>query len=159
MALSLAVLIVPIALLLIFYRVVLRGDSPADVDPGPAIQEAQHAQVFPVAVPRLSDKWHVSAATFRRAADGATLRLGYVDPDKNPVQLVQSSVPPETLLPAELGSAAQPVSTFRAADGVWRRYDTRPGEQALVLPGAGRTIVIVGSTDAKNLQTLATSLS
>jgi hypothetical protein len=75
------------------------------------------------------------------------------------VQLVESSVPAETLLPAELGSTSNQVGTFRAAGGVWRLYDSRPGEQALVLGDTGRTIVIAGRTDVKNLQTLATSLS
>jgi hypothetical protein len=159
MVMSLAILIVPIALLLIFYRVVLHGDDPTNVDPSPTIQEAQHAQLFPVAVPKLSDKWAVSAATFTHAATGATLRIGYVDEDKHPVQLVESSVPAETLLPAELGSTSKQVGTFRAAGGVWRLYDSRPGEQALVLGDTGRTIVIAGRTDVKNLQTLATSLS
>jgi hypothetical protein len=159
MALSLAVLIIPIVLLLVFYRVVLRGDAPTDVDPAPTIQEAQQAQLFTVAVPKPSGKWHVQAATFQRAAAGATLRIGYVDPDKNPLQLVESSVKPETLLPQELGSAAKPVGTFRAAGGIWRQYDARPGEQALVLSDTSRTIVIVGRAGIKNMQTLASSLT
>src|SRR5262245_44569191 len=101
MVLSLAVLLVPIALLLIFYRVVLSGDAPVTVDPTATIQEAQQAAAFTVAVPAgLGDDWHTSTATFQRQTTGATLRLGYVDPDKDPVQLVESSVPPATLLPA-----------------------------------------------------------
>jgi hypothetical protein len=159
MALSLAVLIVPIALLLIFYRLVLSGDSPVTVDAAPTIQEAQQAAVFPVAVSQgLGDDWHTSSATFSRQPNGATLRIGYVDKDKDPVQLVQSSVPAATLLPAELSTDAKPAGTFRAANGVWRRYDGRPGEKALVLAEQNRTIVVVGRTDVANLQTLAASL-
>jgi hypothetical protein len=158
MALSLAVLIVPIALLLIFYRVVLSGDAPVTVDPAPTIKEAQ--AVFPVAVPTgLGDDWHVSTATFRREATGATLRLGYVDPDKDPVQLVESTVPAATLLPAELTASAKPLGNFRAPTGVWRIYNGRPGEQALVLGEQSRTIIVVGKTDVKNLEELVTSLS
>ena len=108
MALSLAVLIVPIALLLIFYRVVLSGDSPVTVDPAPALQSARQANAFPVVVPQgLGDDWHVSSATFGRRADGATLRIGYVDPDDDPVQLIESSVPAATLLPVELSKSAK----------------------------------------------------
>src|SRR3954466_6413249 len=40
MALSLFVLLVPIALLLTFYRVVLSGDAPVNVDPTATFQEA-----------------------------------------------------------------------------------------------------------------------
>jgi hypothetical protein len=160
MALSLAVLLVPIALLLTFYRVVLDGDAPVTVDPTSTIQEAQQAHLFPVAVPTgLSKDWHVSDATFRRLDGGATLRIGYVDPDKDPVQLVESSVSPDKVLPAELGDTAKPSGTFRSENRAWRLYAARPGEQALVLTETGRTIVIVGKTDTRNLETLASSLS
>jgi Protein of unknown function (DUF4245) len=106
----------------------------------------------------LDGDWHVSSANFRRAEGGATLRIGYVDPDKDPIQLVESSVPTDTLLPAELSRDAKPTGTFRAANGVWRLYDARPGEQALVLADQSRTLVVVGKTDAKNLEALAGSL-
>jgi len=160
MALSLAVLLVPIALVLIFYRVVLSGDSPVAVDPAPALESARAAGAFPVAAPAgLGDDWHVTSATFRRADDGATLRLGYVDPDDDPVQLLQSSVPPATLLPAELTAEAEAKGTVRTAMGAWRVYDGRPGETALVLTGTGRTVIVVGSTDTENLTAMAESLS
>ena len=158
MVMSLGILVVPIALLLVFYRVVLSGDAPVTVDPAPAIQEAQAA--FAVAVPTgLGDDWHVTTATFKRAATGATLRIGYADPDKDPVQLVESTVPTASLLPVELSTSAKPLDVFRAANGVWRRYDARPGEQALVLADQSRTLIVVGRTDVKNLQQLASSLS
>lgn len=157
MVLSLGVLVVPIALLLIFYRVVLSGDAPLTVDPAPTIQEAQTA--FTVAVPTgLGDDWHVTAATFKREAAGATLRLGYADPDKDPIQLLESTVPAASLLPAELTTSAKPLENFRAANGVWRLYDGRPGEQALVLADPSRTIIVVGRTDVRNLRALASSL-
>jgi hypothetical protein len=159
MVLSLAVLVVPIALLLIFYRVVLSGDAPVTVDPMPKFQEAQLAKAFPVAVPAgLGDDWSVSSATFTRQSGGATLRIGYVDPHKSPVQLVESSVASSTLLPAELTAKAKPLTEFRAANGVWRLYTGRPGEQALVLADASRTIIVVGRTDVSNLEHLASSL-
>jgi hypothetical protein len=159
MVLSLAVLIVPIALLLIFYRVVLSGDAPVAIDPSPKIQEAQLAKAFPVAVPTgLGDDWHAASATFTKQSGGSTLRIGYVDPDKDPIQLVESSVVSSTLLPAELTTKAKPLSDFRAANGVWRLYDGRPGEQALVLADESRTIIVVGKTDVSNLEHLASSL-
>jgi hypothetical protein len=159
MAMSLAVLIIPIALLLIFYRTVLSGDAPISVDPAPTIRQAQQAGIFPVAVPQgLGDDWHSSSAVFKRQPDGATLRLGYVDPDKDPIQLVQSSVPPDTLLPAELSKKAEAQGNFRSATGVWRVYQARPGEQALVLVEQNRTIIVVGSTAMANLEQLASSL-
>jgi hypothetical protein len=159
MAMSLAVLLIPIALLLTFYRVVLSGDAPVTIDPAPAIQEARQANAFTVVVPQgLSEDWHTSSATFTRRPEGATLRIGYVDPDDDPVQLVQSSLPAATLLPAELTRDAKQLGPFRAPNGVWRLYDARPGEKALVLSDGVRTIIVVGRTDERNLQTLAASL-
>jgi hypothetical protein len=160
MAISLLVLLIPIALLLGFYRLVLDGDKPVSVDPAPTLQEAQEAKLFPVAVPGdLGGDWHVSSATFQRLSNGATLRIGYVDPDDNGLQLIESSVPPATLLPAELGSAPKQVDVYRSAARMWRLYDARPGEQALVLGETGRTVIVVGSTDAANLEKLASALS
>src|SRR5262249_20595646 len=128
MVMSLAVLLVPIALLLIFYKFVLSGDAPVTVDPSSTIQEALDAKIFPIAVPAgLGDHWAVSSATFAKQANGATLRIGYVDPDKDGVQLVESSVPAATLLPAELTTNAKPQTNFRAANGVWRLFSGRPG--------------------------------
>jgi hypothetical protein len=160
MALSLAILLIPIALLLVFYRVVLGGDSPVTVDPGPVLEEARAAAVFPVAVPGgLGKDWQVSNATFRRATDGATLRLGYAGPGDDPIQLVESNVAPEKLLPAELGTTAQRSEAFRSAGRTWQLYTARPGEHALVLTEPNRTIIVVGETDTKNLETLASALS
>jgi hypothetical protein len=160
MALSLVVLLVPIALLLGFYRLVLNGDQPVAVDPAPAIAEARTVAAFPVLVPvGLAADWRVSTATFRRTADGATLRIGYVDPKDDPVQLLQSSVPFDTLIPAELGSAAAPGGVVRTGERTWQRYDARPGEAALVLSEKGRTVIVVGATEPGQLQTLAAALS
>ncbi len=159
MAMSLLVLLVPIALLLTFYRVVLGGDSPVAVDPEPALREARSAAVFPVLAPvGLGDDWHVASATWRREAEGATLRLGYVAPDDDAALLIESSVPPEKLLPVQLGRNAEPRGIFRDGERAWRAYDARPGETALVLAEQGRTIIIVGTTDEENLRTLADSL-
>ncbi|GIF24484.1 hypothetical protein BJ973_007963 [Actinoplanes tereljensis] len=160
MLMSLGVLLVPIALLLVIYRTLLSGDAPITVDPSSAIQEAQKAAAFPVLTPQgLGDDWHTSSATFRRQTGGATLRLGYVAPDKDPVQLVESSVPTASLLPGELGGDSKPLGNFRTGDGVWTVYDARPGEKALVLASPTRTIVVVGKTDVEHLEALASALA
>ncbi|WP_084557965.1 DUF4245 domain-containing protein [Couchioplanes caeruleus] len=159
MVMSLAVLLVPIALLLIFYRLVLDGDKPISVDAEPTLQQARAAKVFPVSEPRLGADWHVQTATFKQEQGGATLRLGYADPDGEPLQLVESSVATATLIPAELGKEPEAVGTYRAGARTWQRYDARPGENALVLLEKGRTIIVVGKAESANLEKLASSLS
>ena len=159
MAMSLLVLLVPIALLLAFYRLVLGGDSPIAVDPQPALQQARAAAVFPVLVPTgLGDDWHVTSASWRSEPEGGTLRLGYVAPDDDSALLVQSSVAPEQLLPEQLGEQAEPRGTFRDGERAWRAYDARPGEIGLVLTEQGRTVILLGTTDEENLEELAASL-
>ncbi|RZU50227.1 uncharacterized protein DUF4245 [Krasilnikovia cinnamomea] len=160
MVISLAVLLVPIALVLIFYRVVLDGDAPRSIDPGPTIQQAQAASVFPVAEPRgLGDDWHVASATWRREATGATLRLGYVAPGDAPVQLIESSVPAETLLPRELGRTLAPHGFYQNAGRAWQRYAAGAETQALVLLEKNRSVIVLGQADVRQLEKLAASLS
>ena len=158
MLLSLLVLLVPIALLLTFYRVMLNGDAPITVDPSSSIQQA--AKDFPVARPTgLGDDWHVSSARVTRADGGVTLRIGYVDPDDDPVLLTQGTVPAATMVPAEVGAEGKRTGAFRTAARTWTVYTGRPGETALVFTEQSRTIVIVGRTEQKNLETLAAALS
>ncbi|WIM95897.1 DUF4245 domain-containing protein [Actinoplanes oblitus] len=157
MALSLLVLIVPIALLLVFYRVVLSGDEPLTVDPGSSIEVA--SKEFTVLKPTgLGDDWRVSAATFKRESGGATLRIGYVDPADDPVQLVESTVPADTLVPAEVGREGKRTGAFRTDAHAWMVYSGRPGETALILTEGDRTVLIVGKSSEANLEKLAASL-
>jgi hypothetical protein len=160
MALSLGILLVPIVLVLLFYRVVLDGDKPVSVKNAEStIQQARSAAVFPVAVPQgLGDDWHTVSATFKRDTDGATLRLGYVDPDDDPLLLVVSSVPTEKLLPVELGANPKGVSTYSDGARTWQRYEARKGENALLLLDKGRTIIVVGKAESKSLESFASSL-
>jgi hypothetical protein len=159
MALSLLVMLVPIALLLGFYRVVLGGDDPVLVDPAPTVAQARTTNAFPVAEPvGLTKGWRTVSASFRRTDDGATLRVGYLSPDDAGVQLVQSSVPAERLLPAELAGGSQPQGSVEVAGGTWQRYSTRAGEQAFVLLEPNRTVIVVGSAREDDLRHLAAAL-
>ncbi|WP_305785089.1 DUF4245 domain-containing protein [Symbioplanes lichenis] len=159
MALSLAVLLVPIALGIFFYQFFLDGNKPVTYDARPTLESARAAALFPVSEPQgLSDDWHVQSATFKRESTGATLRLGYSDPDASPVLLVESSVPTATLIPAELGENPQATATVRVGARAWQQYDGRPGETALVLLEKGRTILVIGSAKSDELEKFAAAL-
>ncbi|MFI5833752.1 DUF4245 domain-containing protein [Micromonospora sp. NPDC051300] len=159
MVLSLLILLVPIALLIAFYRGFLGGDSPVTVDPAPALDQARSANAFPVAAPTgLGDDWRTVNARFQTAADGATLRIGYVTPEGRGAQLLESNIPAEKLLPAEL-SDGQPQGPADLPDGLsWQRYTARGNEQALVLLEPNRTVIVVGDARESELRKLATSL-
>ncbi|MFJ6195201.1 DUF4245 family protein [Micromonospora sp. NPDC092111] len=159
MALSLLVLLVPIALLLAFYRGFLGGEQPTTVDAAPAYEQARAASVFPVSEPAgLGSGWRTVSASFRTVADGANLRVGYLTPEGRGAQLVQSSVPPERLLPAELTAEGQPQGPADLGGANWQRYTGRGNEQALVLLEPGRTVIVVGDARDNELRELAGSL-
>jgi hypothetical protein len=159
MAMSLLVLLVPILLLLALYRIVLGGDEPVPVDPAPAVAQARASNAFPVSEPaNLHGGWRPVSAAFQSADAGRTLRIGYVSPEGRGIQLVQSNVPPEQLLPAELTSNGQAQGVTEVAGRDWQRYSARPGERALVLLEERRTVVIVGDAAEGELRSLAGAL-
>jgi hypothetical protein len=158
MALSLLVLLVPIVLLLAFYRGFLGGDEPATVDPAPAVEEARAANAFPVSTPAgLTSDWRTVSARYQTEPGGATLRIGYLTPEGRGAQLVESNVPAEKLLPAEL-SGGQPQGTADLPGGRWQRYTARGNDQALVLLEPTRTVIVVGDAGDIELRQLAAAL-
>lgn len=160
MALSLLVLLVPIALLLGFYRMVLDADEPVVVDPAPAIAEARSANAFPVSEPvGLGGDWLAVSASFRRAEGGRTLRIGYVTPQGGGLQVVQSNVPVERLLPVELTGGARSQGAAQLSGRTWQRYTARAGERALVLLEPDRTVIVIGVVAESELHHLAGKLA
>ncbi|MFG1952205.1 DUF4245 domain-containing protein [Micromonospora sp. NPDC048830] len=159
MAISMLVLLIPIALLLAFYRGLLGGDQPATVDPASALDQARAAQAFPVAQPAgLGSDWRTVSASYRSAEGGSNLRIGYLTPEGGAAQVVQSDVPPERLLPAELTAEAQPQGPTEVGGRSWQRYTARGNEQALVLLEPDRTVIVVGDARENELRQLAASL-
>ena len=160
MAISLLVLLVPIALLLAFYRGFLGGDQATTVDPAPAIEQAQAANTFPVSQPQgLGSGWRTVSARYQTVDGGANLRIGYLTPEGRGVQLLQSNVPAERLLPAELTDQSQPQGPTEVAGRVWQRYTARGNQQALVLLEPTRTVIVVGDARDNELRGLAGALN
>ena len=160
MVISLLVLLVPLFLVVLFYRVVLGGDQPVGVDPAPTIAVARAAGAFPVAEPTgLEGGWRTVSARYQPGADGALLRLGYLTPGGDGVQLVQGDLPADRLLPQELTKKARPDGQVDLSGTIWRRYLARPGERALVLLEPARTVIVIGSASESDLRTLAGAAS
>jgi hypothetical protein len=158
MVMSLLVLLVPVLVLVGGYQLVAGRTQPTEVDPSSAFIAAQSAG-FEVAQPAgLEPGWVPVSAVFRNLEDGATLRLGYVTPDGDNVQLVQSTVPAPRLLAAELSDDAAPVGTVAVDGTAWQRYPGRSGEVALVLMEGDRTVLVVGQASESELRALAASL-
>lgn len=159
MALSLLVLLVPLALLAAFLGFARGGDQATVQDPGPAIARARAAARFPVEAPAgLGEGWRSVSAVFHQAENGATLRIGYLTPGDDGVLLVVSDVPAEELLVNELGDRARQRGSTAVGGRDWQRYDARAGETALVLLEPGRTVVVQGRAPIEDLRTLAAAI-
>jgi hypothetical protein len=158
MAVSMLVLLVPIALLLLFYRLVLDGDDPVTVDPAPTVAAARAADVFPISEPAGLRDWTPVSASWQEVDGGRALRIGYVSPDGGGVQLIETNAPVQSFLPAELSAEAQPQGDTQIAGKSWQIYTARPGERALVLLEPDRTVYVVGAAAEEELRELAGSL-
>ncbi len=160
MALSIAVLIIPIFLLLGAYRVFFAGDDPIAVDSSQTYATAKHDAPFPVLEPTGAPAgWTSISSSIRKVSDGWVLRVSYVPPAKTGVQLVESSRPVNALLADELGSAAQPGGLESLGGRAWRMYPSvHSGARALVMVDTGRTTIVTGTVSDSDLRAFAASL-
>jgi hypothetical protein len=155
MALSMLVLLVPVFLLVGFYRYLGHEDPPA-VDTTEVYGSVGRAGQFtPLKPTDLPQGWRIASATF---TDGV-LRIGVTAPSDGAMQLVESAQPAATLVPSIVGTggkAGEPVA-INGTD--WQRHnDGRPGERALIQTTGGRTVIIFGRATDSQLQRLAASL-
>jgi Protein of unknown function (DUF4245) len=159
MALSLIVLLIPLALIVGIFR--LRGgEDVVVVDPSAAIGQARASELFPVAAPEgLGSEWRPISANFSAENGTGVLRVGYLTPDDGTVQLLETNEDPQALLPREFGPDGEPTGTVDVDGTVWRSYRVRGGEQALVLTTSDRTIVVQGRASAQELRDLAAAVS
>ncbi|GGK16547.1 hypothetical protein GCM10010124_06440 [Pilimelia terevasa] len=159
MVLSLVVLLVPILLFAVVYRVFQDGDAPVAVDAAAVVDQARRAGDFPPAPPAvLPAGWRAASATYTRGQDWGALRIGYVAASGTGLQLVESDRPVAELLGAELG-ASRPAGVVPVAGRPWQRYPGRPGEEALVLLTPARTLLVLGPVAAPDAAVLAGSLT
>lgn len=160
MALSIAVLLVPILLVVAFCQATGAERAPT-VDPGPVWTAARDADRFAVRVPQgLPDGWRVTRAVAPRGDGGAlTVRVSYETPAGEFAQLVESDLDAAGLLADELGGPRAAGGTVEVAGTPWQRYPgRRDGETALVLLGGGATYLVTGSAGVDELRTLAAAL-
>ncbi|GAA2589846.1 hypothetical protein GCM10010399_19910 [Dactylosporangium fulvum] len=155
MALSMIVLLVPVFLLVVFYRF-LGNEEPPAVDTTEVYGSVQRADQFTALKPEgLPSGWRIASATF---TDGV-LRLGVTAPDDGAMQVVESTKPTSVLVTDVIGPSAKPGETITVNNLSWQRYsEGRPGEHALVQVTDHRTIIVVGHATDAQLQRLAESL-
>jgi hypothetical protein len=149
MALSLAVLLVPILLIIAIGRFFYGDTTTATVDPQLALQGAARASMQPIPAATAPEGWKIVSALFK---DGV-LRIGYVDKSNQGVQLVQGTT--LDLVNSELGDDARPSGEVSAAGQTWSKWDARNGISALTRKDGATTIIIMGTVPSGELATLA----
>jgi hypothetical protein len=153
MALSLAVLLVPILLIIAVARFFYGDTTTTTVDPGVALSAAARASMAPLPQPAAPDGWKIVNARFQQGV----LRIGYVTAQQRGVQLVQSATTAPAFVRAELTDAGRQAGQTRVAGQTWQRWTGRPGESALVRQAGGTTIIVVGAVGETDLATLASA--
>lgn len=139
MALSLAVLLVPVLLLVLGYRLFYGWDTAVTVDPTPAIESAGRASFAPL--PGMAPEgWQTVTATY---ADGV-LRIGYLDPDNDGARLVQTRKAADVLVKDEFDGKATADGEQVVGTVTWQRHRGPDGEQALVRTAGNTTTMLVG---------------
>ena len=158
MALSLIVLLIPVAIVVAIFRFG-GGEQTVVVDPSTAIARAKTDAGFGVLVPTdLPAAWQTVSASYRRVSDGAVLRIGFVTSSGGALQLIETDERFETVIDRELSDHRQPLDPVTLAGRSWQSYDVRAGERALVLTEPDRTVVVIGRADAAEVNALASAL-
>lgn len=153
MALSLAVLLVPILLIIAIGRFFYGDTTTATVDPELALQGATRASMQPIPAAEAPDGWKIVSAQFK---DGV-LRIGYLNRSDEGVQLVQGTA--LDLVSAELGDDARPTGELQAAGTTWSKWDARNKISALTRTAGPTTIIVLGSVPSAELAVLAEAVT
>jgi hypothetical protein len=158
--LSLAALLIPIAIMVGVYKYFFTGEAPVRVDASQTYATARHDAGYPILEPSgLPSGWTTTGSTFDKVSDGSVLRVAYVAPSRTGLQLVESNRPVNSLLPDELGTNAQPGDLVTLGGQQWRSYPVaRDGNRALVLAENGHTTVVIGIVSDADLRTFALAL-
>jgi hypothetical protein len=158
MVISLLVLLVPVVLFVGVYQVLAGRNQPVAVDPAPALAAASAAGMEVTVPDGLPAGWVPVSAVFQPGPAGGTVRVGYVTPDGGSVQLLQSTLPAERLLPAELPEPSTPAGHVDISGRSWQTYPPQHGERALVLLQPEQTTIVRGVTSRAELRELAAAL-
>lgn len=142
------------------------GTEVTEIDPAPAIAQAQARAPFDLLVPAttgpgaLADGWRATSTRIDAGASDAdpfSFRIGYVTPAGQYAMVLQSNDAPAAVL-ASVGPTAGAAS--ETIDGqAWARTQTsRRGEIVLTRTDGPATLLVTGSASLSELSALAASL-
>ena len=137
-------------------------DPVREVDTSSAQRAVSQVASYQLLVPRgLSDDWRPTSvrtdAGQAQPGDPVTLQIGWLTPAEEYAGYVTSDDPEAAALTDVLDDAT-PDGTEQIDGAEWQRLTTRRGETALTRAEGTATLLITGSADDTELQTLAGSL-
>lgn len=158
MALSLAVLLVPILVGFGLWQYLTSDRQVNTVDTAPVFTQARNSGAFPVAVPTgLPKGWKATSAAAQGTGATPSLRIGYITPSGGFAQLVEQGRRPGAARPAP-PSGMTPAGARVIAGHDWVRFTGGKNQTTLERVEDKRVIQLVGQTDEKELATLGASL-
>lgn len=118
---------------------------------------------FPVRDPDVPRRWRANSASTGPVGRGESaevvVRVGWVTPAGNYVQLSQSGGRPADVLVTETGQEEAPRATgsVEVGDVTWTNYPGRRDEEAWVVELDGAVLLITGSAPESEFRQLATA--
>jgi hypothetical protein len=159
MAKAVLVILVPVAILVALYVYFFGGNNVIAVDPSDAYAAARASSRFAVSEPAsLPSGWRPISAQFDPGTQ-ATLRVGYIAPDGNGVQLIETNRPAAKFISSELGNVGSIAKGVAIGTRNWGVvHATKTSNLALVDAETGRTMIVTGQASQSDLQRLASAL-
>jgi hypothetical protein len=152
------VLLVPVAILVALYVFFFGGNNVIQIDPSQSYADARASAHFTVLQPAgLASGWKPVSSQFQPGKT-SLLRVGYVAPDGDGIQLIETDEPADTVLNAELGSIPAFAKSVDVGGLTWGLVDAKGSSIALVNSEAGRTVIVTGNTTQADLAAFANSL-
>ena len=150
------VLLVPVAILFAIYVRFFGGSDVIAIDPSQTYSTAVASANFTVAQPTgLSSKWKSISAAY----GNDLLRVGYIAPSGDGIQLIETSKATAPLLKAEVGNTDPIAAAVNVGTTTWGELVVSGrSTKALVSTVGNRTIIVKGQTDFKTLQDFAAAL-
>jgi hypothetical protein len=158
MLLSLAVLLVPIAVIFLGWRFLTGGTDASPIDPRPSYDEASGAGLDVREPSGLGDDWVPISQDVNQSGGAVTLRVGFYTPDEAGAQLIESDGPAKRLIGEELGKAPKETGVLSTKYPDWKTYITVDGNNALVYSTDDLTIIVHGDASVDELGSLARAL-
>jgi len=158
MMMSLAVLLVPIAVIFLVWGFLTSDIPVSEIDPTPAYIQAEGLGLELTEPEGLAPEWRPLSSGVNQEDGLVTLRVGYYTPSGGGMQFIASQVDPAALFEVELRGAPRLLGPVTLGEMTWQSYVTAEGTTALVHTDESMTLIVHGDSSIEELQEFAVVL-